>query len=40
MTLDEMENHVLEVSNDFKDTFPEIVEVLLVTEDGVRRIKR
>ncbi len=40
MTLDEMENHVIEVSNDFKDTFPEIVEVLLVTEDGVRRIKR
>lgn len=40
MNLDEMENHVLEVSHDFKDTFPEIVEVLLVTEDGVRRIKR
>ena len=40
MTLDEMENHVLKVSNDFKDTFSEIVEVLLVTEDGVRRIKR
>lgn len=40
MTLDEMERYVLKVANDEKDTFPEIKEVLLVTEEGVRRIKR
>ncbi|MCI9129345.1 MAG: hypothetical protein HFJ65_03375 [Eggerthellaceae bacterium] len=40
MSLDEMEQHVLEVSNDFKDAFPEIKEVLVINKKGIRRIKR
>ena len=40
MSLDEMENYVLQVNDDFKDTFPEITEILLVTKEGTRRIRR
>ncbi len=38
--LDVMASHVREVANDEKDTFPEIKEVLLVSKDGIRRLKR
>lgn len=38
--LDSMREHVLNVANDEIDTFPEIKEVLLVSKDETRRIKR
>lgn len=40
MTLDEMEHYLRETENDPFETFPEIKEVLLVSNEGVRRVFR
>lgn len=38
--VDAIVGHVLDVANDEKDAFPEIKEVLVVSEKGIRRVKR